>query len=133
AAASGATTGSGEAELTHAEQTATEQPDTEQAQSTQDATEQDPTTQDATEQDPTTQDATYFFSQAEDGIRYATVTGVQTCALPILIRRPSLATRVCSRWSLKHSRATRPSRSAKRPSEPRHSASDRPVRCQIRC
>src|SRR5438128_12645970 len=26
---------------------------------------------------------TYFFFQAEDGIRDATVTGVQTCALPI--------------------------------------------------
>src|SRR5207248_5671782 len=25
-----------------------------------------------------------FFFQAEDGIRYRTVTGVQTCALPIL-------------------------------------------------
>src|SRR5207245_8844179 len=27
----------------------------------------------------------YFFFQAEDGIRDATVTGVQTCALPILL------------------------------------------------
>src|SRR5688572_31378399 len=27
----------------------------------------------------------YFFFQAEDGIRDLTVTGVQTCALPILI------------------------------------------------
>src|SRR5205085_4304791 len=27
---------------------------------------------------------TYFFFQAEDGIRHLTVTGVQTCALPIL-------------------------------------------------
>src|SRR5688500_20020919 len=26
----------------------------------------------------------YFFFQAEDGIRYYKVTGVQTCALPIL-------------------------------------------------
>src|SRR2546430_3021661 len=26
----------------------------------------------------------YFLFQAEDGIRYLTVTGVQTCALPIL-------------------------------------------------
>src|SRR5438309_8344564 len=25
----------------------------------------------------------FFFFQAEDGIRYGTVTGVQTCALPI--------------------------------------------------
>src|SRR5580693_10265350 len=29
-----------------------------------------------------------FFFQAEDGIRYGTVTGVQTCALPILSVRP---------------------------------------------
>src|SRR2546427_4383999 len=28
----------------------------------------------------------FFFFQAEDGIRDLTVTGVQTCALPILIR-----------------------------------------------
>src|SRR2546427_6264809 len=28
-----------------------------------------------------------FFFQAEDGIRYLTVTGVQTCALPIWRRR----------------------------------------------
>src|SRR6266498_4256307 len=28
-----------------------------------------------------------FFFQAEDGIRVADVTGVQTCALPILVRR----------------------------------------------
>src|SRR5699024_12439000 len=27
----------------------------------------------------------FFFFQAEDGIRYRNVTGVQTCALPILI------------------------------------------------
>src|SRR6266542_6036082 len=29
----------------------------------------------------------FFFFQAEDGIRVATVTGVQTCALPILPAR----------------------------------------------
>src|SRR5689334_24817353 len=28
----------------------------------------------------------FFFFQAEDGIRDGTVTGVQTCALPILLR-----------------------------------------------
>src|SRR5215813_15122267 len=34
----------------------------------------------------------FFFFQAEDGIRYADVTGVQTCALPICPRRlPRLA------------------------------------------
>src|SRR2546421_465651 len=30
---------------------------------------------------------TFFFFQAEDGIRYLIVTGVQTCALPISSRR----------------------------------------------
>src|ERR1017187_8700554 len=32
---------------------------------------------------------TVFFFQAEDGIRYTSVTGVQTCALPILRVAPS--------------------------------------------
>src|SRR5204862_4497216 len=31
----------------------------------------------------------FFFFQAEDGIRDLYVTGVQTCALPILIRNPA--------------------------------------------
>src|SRR5438128_10528785 len=31
-------------------------------------------------------DSLFFFFQAEDGIRGATVTGVQTCALPIYAR-----------------------------------------------
>src|SRR5207245_3580108 len=31
----------------------------------------------------------FFFFQAEDGIRDATVTGVQTCALPILHLHPT--------------------------------------------
>src|SRR6478672_4143905 len=30
----------------------------------------------------------FFFFQAEDGIRYLIVTGVQTCALPISIETP---------------------------------------------
>src|SRR5260221_328801 len=30
-----------------------------------------------------------FFSHAEDGIRHHCVTGVQTCALPILLRQPA--------------------------------------------
>src|SRR5437763_8306592 len=29
----------------------------------------------------------FFFFQAEDGIRYTSVTGVQTCALPISLSR----------------------------------------------
>src|SRR3989475_5895732 len=34
----------------------------------------------------------FFFFQAEDGIRDLTVTGVQTCALPIYARRGVLST-----------------------------------------
>src|SRR5947209_17242952 len=33
----------------------------------------------------------FFFFQAEDGIRDIGVTGVQTCALPILARTPALS------------------------------------------
>src|SRR5256886_13562853 len=33
----------------------------------------------------------FFFFQAEDGIRYLTVTGVQTCALPISDKAPPLS------------------------------------------
>src|SRR2546430_10363274 len=32
-----------------------------------------------------------FFFQAEDGIRYLTVTGVQTCALPIFVGAATVA------------------------------------------
>src|SRR5207245_8524122 len=35
----------------------------------------------------------YFFFQAEDGIRDATVTGVQTCALPIYAEKKRLVSR----------------------------------------
>src|SRR5438309_5379032 len=44
----------------------------------------------------------FFFFQAEDGIRDGTVTGVQTCALPIsrTLRRAASAAPKCSgtRW-----------------------------------
>src|SRR2546430_2721055 len=43
----------------------------------------------------------FFFFQAEDGIRDLTVTGVQTCALPICNRR-------CSKWG--HSPSQRSAR-----------------------
>src|SRR2546422_6840918 len=42
----------------------------------------------------------FFFFQAEDGIRDVAVTGVQTCALPISLRRPA---QLVSR--LRHARA----------------------------
>src|SRR5207245_5517431 len=39
---------------------------------------------------------TFFFFQAEDGIRDATVTGVQTCALPIsILSAASIAAASC--------------------------------------
>src|SRR2546421_444689 len=41
----------------------------------------------------------YFFLQAEDGIRYLIVTGVQTCALPISGRAPGRSGRRSSRRS----------------------------------
>src|SRR5438094_3311038 len=43
----------------------------------------------------------FFFFQAEDGIRDRTVTGVQTCALPIYRRA------TCSTTSCRTSRASR--------------------------
>src|SRR2546430_14515489 len=38
-------------------------------------------------------DSFFFFFQAEDGIRDLTVTGVQTCALPISVRASGRASR----------------------------------------
>src|SRR6266542_4568587 len=44
-----------------------------------------------------------FFFQAEDSIRDATVTGVQTCALPIWLRdHPALEARHRDRLDLRH-------------------------------
>src|SRR5688572_32888489 len=43
----------------------------------------------------------FFFFQAEDGIRDLTVTGVQTCALPICPRRRGHVSRTQSK-TLKH-------------------------------
>src|SRR2546427_3375488 len=40
----------------------------------------------------------FFFFQAEDGIRDLTVTGVQTCALPICGSGCSRTRRISSRW-----------------------------------
>src|SRR2546430_3674123 len=39
--------------------------------------------------------ALFFFFQAEDGIRDLTVTGVQTCALPISRRTPNILSEAC--------------------------------------
>src|SRR2546430_7318355 len=53
----------------------------------------------------------FFFFQAEDGIRYLTVTGVQTCALPIscaAASRPSRRTPRTTPRSDAHSRPREP-------------------------
>src|SRR5699024_11739706 len=44
----------------------------------------------------------FFFFQAEDGIRYRNVTGVQTCALPIWSVKPEMSAPswVCPRTAL---------------------------------
>src|SRR5437588_13077420 len=58
-----------------------------------------------------------FFFQAEDGIRYHCVTGVQTCALPISSRCRASATaaRCCRSWR----RALQPTGAPRRSEERR--------------
>src|SRR2546430_7729781 len=46
----------------------------------------------------------FFFFQAEDGIRDLTVTGVQTCALPILLTSAAAASAVGRRRRWIHAR-----------------------------
>src|SRR2546430_4021566 len=43
----------------------------------------------------------YFFFQAEDGIRDLTVTGVQTCALPISIAQTEPALFIQDKWQIR--------------------------------
>src|SRR6266542_5224540 len=53
----------------------------------------------------------FFFFQAEDGIRDATVTGVQTCALPISMpcfdRGIAIFGELGARWEMADARAAR--------------------------
>src|SRR2546430_16464559 len=42
----------------------------------------------------------FFFFQAEDGIRYLTVTGVQTCALPISTNATAAISWLQGHWHL---------------------------------
>src|SRR5215813_14030781 len=51
---------------------------------------------------------TIFFFQAEDGIRDADVTGVQTCALPISRGEPSAQEREQAPRGSSHARARQP-------------------------
>src|SRR3970282_2772596 len=56
----------------------------------------------------------FFFVQAEDGIRDRDVTGVQTCALPILAARSSASCPSISRWPSSEFGTSTPSRSEER-------------------
>src|SRR2546430_15053735 len=49
----------------------------------------------------------FFFFQAEDGIRDLTVTGVQTCALPILRKRQAPAVRNYGNGAIKMQRGSK--------------------------
>src|SRR2546430_5662621 len=49
----------------------------------------------------------FFFFQAEDGIRDLTVTGVQTCALPIFSDRAPTPFELARRWDLSCARRHR--------------------------
>src|SRR6266481_6711306 len=47
----------------------------------------------------------FFFFQAEDGIRDGTVTGVQTCALPIsLLRKEGIYSSMLANWRKQRTR-----------------------------
>src|SRR2546430_4050240 len=76
----------------------------------------------------------FFFFQAEDGIRDLTVTGVQTCALPILGRRrlplapfvgPMVPARNPTRSFVQHAAAGSAPPRATAPGAARHSKSKR--------
>src|SRR5256886_10130935 len=64
-----------------------------------------------------------LFFQAEDGIRDLTVTGVQTCALPISTRRKPIAVSVCRSSCTKVSRPS-PSRTRARCGRRRRALTD---------
>src|SRR5437762_4505270 len=53
----------------------------------------------------TNEDLSYFFFQAEDGIRDTSVTGVQTCALPICRGSASTSSRPAVRLKYSWSKA----------------------------
>src|SRR5256886_8299298 len=81
-------------------------------------------------------DVLVFFFQAEDGIRDLTVTGVQTCALPIFARGVS----VPGTWPLlrvRPARAVRPAPARRRAAcgpapLPGRAAAPRPRPCETR-
>src|SRR5262249_57202148 len=65
-----------------------------------------------------TDSVAYFFFQAEDGIRDWSVTGVQTCALPIPSRRSSPAREGASTAHPRPNRCSRRSRGTVTPRNP---------------
>src|SRR5438128_12675746 len=73
----------------------------------------------------------FFFFQAEDGIRDATVTGVKTCALPIFdllerVERGPLKRRV----RLRHARADRTKAARAARGSPGHRRRSQAARCR---
>src|SRR2546423_8996249 len=63
----------------------------------------------STRQETTCRTIRIFFFQAEDGIRYKLVTGVQTCALPIWAReRPSHTSKPMALAGADHVKSTAP-------------------------
>src|SRR2546427_1279417 len=71
----------------------------------------------------------FFFFQAEDGIRDLTVTGVQTCALPIFPHPRRLPLAVLQRDGVLHGRRTAARRrgAAARTADPRDDDGDQPA------
>src|SRR5207248_4181583 len=65
----------------------------------------------------------FFFFQAEDGIRDRTVTGVQTCALPISWRVPELRLTTCDAAPAPARLRSRGPAWSRRPRAPRRPAS----------
>src|SRR5688572_32546290 len=63
---------------------------------------------------------TFFFFQAEDGIRDLTVTGVQTCALPICCRPGTRKVRAS--WRARHPRSVDPSTALRRSRSEEHTS-----------
>src|SRR2546430_4469352 len=73
----------------------------------------------------------FFFFQAEDGIRDLTVTGVQTCALPISTKSPSSSIRCSS--SRRRMRSPSPSSNTKSPSRSEEHTSELQSQSNLVC
>src|SRR5439155_9951847 len=78
-------------------------------------------------QPSSSEDSLFFFFQAEDGIRDGHVTGVQTCALPILFQP-----RASAGWLARQDRSARDASPRKRRNRARDGAGRRPGRSEER-